>query len=258
MIERLSLSDEITFNQFGQGVVSELALLERFSQFNEEQKRMRVLSLFTLARQSKLNEEDIKQVLTDVPPTKPDQSPFSILYTSRLNKGLRINLAETELDNSFVLLLRLFKTAYQRCYEREKGNIANWWYWDLSKPETVQRIVSRHNELVEEVYNDPGFKSEFSCIAKLWNKRKENRGIPQQDPTPDSPTRFNFLSYDEIVYSSMIACWDKTLHSIMALENALKNALSKRYGLPIELIERVTNNVIERYYREMYNSGLIE
>jgi hypothetical protein len=253
----MSLAEEITLYQFGQGLHLERDQLDHFSELDEFKKSQRVVELFDLVRQSKPEDTDLEQAMpaSSSPVTAP---PYLVFKGHRLQRNLSISLAHAELDRSYRLLLQLFKKAYQRQLEAEKPNPINWMFWDLSNPEVVSRIVTLYQQLVEEVYASAGYRSEFVSLAKLYYTRKSTRLANQEEPNPEPQTHFSFLTYDELVDRSTLMIGNPEHYPISLLCNSLNKALAKQYGLTAEQATRLIWDVVERHMREQYNTGLFD
>lgn len=92
--------------------------------------------------QLKPKEEDIEVAITNSG-LKPTFTPCVLIRKGIANHNLLklIELPENELQKSFVLLLNLFKVAYERRFELEKDNPGKWWYWDLSDKEKIEMLM---------------------------------------------------------------------------------------------------------------------
>jgi hypothetical protein len=98
--------------------------------------------LLFLIMQSKPEEGDIEPAIikSDL---KSTFTPCVLLKKGVANHNLKkiINLPEYELTKAFVLLLNLFKVAYERRFIDEKDNPHKWWYWDLSDHEKLEKVM---------------------------------------------------------------------------------------------------------------------
>jgi hypothetical protein len=92
--------------------------------------------------QSKPEEGDIEPAIikSDL---KSTFTPCVLLKKGVANHNLKkiINLPEYELTKAFVLLLNLFKVAYERRFIDEKDNPHKWWYWELSDHEKLEKVM---------------------------------------------------------------------------------------------------------------------
>ena len=253
----MNLTDEIIIIQFAQGHHPEADLLDRFGQLTEEDQRKRIFELSHMLERYRLPDSDIQQA-NALGSSGDTPIPFLILhagYTGLARPGLRINMADGELERSFTILLSLVKKAYQRYVEQEKAAPANWWYWDLSNSETVQNILSRHQELVEELYNTPSFRSEFTSLTKLWHDNHVQTHTMAQEPDshPEAQTHFHFLSYTEMLEKSVVSNDNKISHAIYILLNSLRKAISVRYSVDADNARRVVLDVMGKHFLETYN-----
>ena len=257
----MSLEEEITINQFGQGVYSVTDLLDQFTRVDEQQRRARFFDLYCLVWESELVDSDVEQALADCSVTATDAT-YDYLNLHRLRAGSKSMLCipdtsnppEGTLEKPYEVLLHLFKADYQRRFALEKENPTTWWYWDLSDTEIAQGILTRHRELVDEVYATPGFRSEFVSLSKLLH---EHMGWPQarsSKPAPEHQNQFNFLTYDEMITEFVQG--SKYMRAIALLRNSLEKALSIRYRLNADEARRLTLDVINKHSQETYNTRL--
>lgn len=259
----ISLEKELAINQFGQGVDSDPTLLDQFIQLDKDQQQERFFDLYFHTWKLELVHADVEQALADCS-LKATDATYSFLNLHRVKTGLKylIDMPDTEnppegtLEEPYKLVLYLFKAAYQRRFKLEKENPANWRYWDLSRPEIVKSILTRHKELIEEVYNTPSFRSEFVCIAKLWHDSRLLQQTKEPEPAQESLNQFNFLTYDELVANSIKLYTDKYCRGISVLLHSVGKALAAKYGLDKEQTIRLEMAIIERHLRETYNTGL--
>ena len=249
----MSLDDEIAIIQFGQGVHADIELLDHFSQLDKQGKRNHLFGLYFLVERSSPVDSDLDQANID---SSPDTTaiPYLILKFKRMTRSVKLNMTEEYLEKTYTLLLTLFKTAYQRRYASEKENPAKWWYWDLSNKAIVQSILTSHQELVQAVYDTPGFRSEFASIAKLWHDRKASAHAKLPEPNSLIQTSFNFLTYDEMVTYSIKVFEDNYLRGITLLSNSVEKALSARYGLAADEARRVVLDVTNRHFQDKYDT----
>ena len=138
----MRLQDEILINQYGQGVISHEILVNIFENLAEEEKKVFLGELLNLIIQSKPLDIDIDDAIV--------QSGLKVSYTPcvLLKKGISqhilekiISLPDNESLKSFILLLSLFKIAYNRRFQKERGNANKWWYWDLSDEQNIDLIL---------------------------------------------------------------------------------------------------------------------
>lgn len=146
----MKIEDDILLNQYAQNLVSADILLERFNILDLEHKR-KYLSIFIgyFIMQSKPINTDIQEAIINSK-LNPTHTPCVLLIKGGVatHNLLKIsNLPEYELNKVFRLLLSLFRIAYLRRYELEKGHPEKWWYWDLSDQKTVERILEETRNL---------------------------------------------------------------------------------------------------------------
>ncbi len=182
--------------------------------------------------------------------------PYLVVFSGKAKPGLRINMAEGELDNSFATLLNLFKKAYNQYGNQEKPETVNWWYWDLSDSERVARIRTSHQERVDELYAAPSFRSEFISLARLWHDKLIQGQLDGQKPDSqeEAQTRFDFISYDGLMEKSVTSGVDKISQAIYILLNSLRKAIAKQYGLDTDKSVQLVQEVMGKYYQESYHS----
>lgn len=258
----MNLEEEIIINQFGQGVRSVADLLDEFTQLDEDQRRSRFVHFYCQVCDFRLADSDIEQALADCS-LKVTDPTYDYLKLHRLKTGLKGiiwipdtgNPPEGGLGKPYELLLRLFKKDFQRRFELEKENPSKWWYWDLSNQEISQGILTSHQKRVEEVYNNPSFRSEFACLAKLWHKNAIENQASYKEPSPEQQTHFTFVTYDQMI-ANHLHFGNKYFPAIWLIRNAVENALSKRYQLDTDLARRLTQDVIERHLKETFNLTL--
>jgi hypothetical protein len=251
----MKLAEEIILYQFAQGVHPVADLVKRFSQLDEGEKMRHFLELNSIIRKLKSTEDDFQQALSDNSLAEGDL-PAVFFKDNRLKVGVynMSNLQEGDYEKAYTFLLYLLKTAYQR--QAALKDPTDWRYWDLSNPEVVQNIQTRHQEAVEAVYANPSYRSEFASIAKLWHERYESRKPKSQEPVPERQTHFTYMSYEEMISESINVFNDKQTFGIDVLRHSLEKALAKQYLVNKEEANRVIWEVIERHLRETYNTDL--
>lgn len=251
----MSLDEEITLYQFAQGVQAEASLLDRFSQLKYDKKAGWFLDVSSQVRALKPIDADRQQAMTDSGLTDTDVDNV-FPKANRLKIAIYTIMQHPEGDyaHAYKLLLYLFKAAYQR--RVTSGNPARWRYVDLSSPDVVENIRTRHQHALEDVYANPGFRSEFASIAKLRHERYTLWKAEPQEPTPEPQTHFTFLSYDEMITESIKAFTDKQMRGIYILSHSLEKALSAQYGFDADEARRVIDEVVERHWRETYDTDL--
>ena len=253
----MSLNEEIALYQFAQGVHPEVALLDRFSQLEENKQINQLFEINFLVRELKPIDADVQQAMTesaltdaDIARVFPNSKPFRIA----VHPILQFPKSDYELAHKFLLFL--FKAAYQR--RAALGNPANWRYWNLSSPDVIQDIRTRHQQAFEQVYANPSFRSEFASIAKLWYERRMLQQAKRQESIPEPDNHFTFLSYDEMLTESIKAFSDKQMQGIRLLSHSLEKALSVQYGFDADEVKRVIDDVIKRHLRDTYQTDLFD
>lgn len=144
----MNLEEQILINKFGQGLIDTTQLSYAFSQLNVSEKRIFLNNIHNLILQSKPVGDDIEVSIKD--------SGLRLTYTPcvLLRKGVEnhnitriIQLPEEELNKVFLLLLHLFKAAYQRRFKLVMNSPYKWWYWDLSDNNTVQKVIDEFSKI---------------------------------------------------------------------------------------------------------------
>jgi hypothetical protein len=143
----MNLDNEILINQYAQDIVSKEMLINRFDLLNVDDKRNYLMDVIHLIKQSKPIDADIEIAISN--------SRLKTTYTPcvLLRKGIDSNnlyriaqLPENELGKVFALFIALFAVAYKRRYDLEKNAPNKWWYWDLSVPSVVEKIIRREEQ----------------------------------------------------------------------------------------------------------------
>lgn len=91
--------------------------------------------------QSKPTNDDIQPAIS-ASKLKPTFTPCVLLRKGVATHNLNciIELPENELTKAYTLLLSLFRIAYGRRYDVEKGHPGKWWYWNLSDEDNIEAI----------------------------------------------------------------------------------------------------------------------
>ena len=141
----MKINEEISLNQWGQGLKDINYFTDFFSELSLSEKRQYLIDLSYFILQSKPENSDVDEAIS--------LGNLKNTYTScillKLN-GLKlfsfekiINLPENEILKSLKLLLYLFRIAYFRRYEQEKSDTHKWWYWDLSDDKVIDKILDK-------------------------------------------------------------------------------------------------------------------
>lgn len=140
----MKLEEEILINKYGQGLILVEQLTERFSLLDLPQKMLFLNDIHFLILQSKPKDEDIEPAIAESK-LKPTYTPCVLIKKGVASHNLQklLELPENELKKVFVLLLSLFKIAYERRFKIEKNNPNKWWYWDLSDNKKVEMIMGK-------------------------------------------------------------------------------------------------------------------
>ena len=137
----LELGDEILINQFGQGIATDVIILNQFLVMDISGKRAYLNSIIYLIQQSKPSSDDIEPAI-EKSKLKKTFTPCVILRkgVQTFNLQRMAELPDNEMKKVLILLLALFKIAYLRRFKEEKNNITKWWYWDLSDSNNVNKV----------------------------------------------------------------------------------------------------------------------
>ncbi len=243
----MSLDEEIGIIQFGQGVRSAADLLNHVRQREVDKEDEPIFYLYCLIRQLKPTAPDLEQALID----SGLDAAYTPCLTARSHRILTFNMGQfnSERENDYTFLLYVFKVVYQRQYALEKENATDWWYWNLSNPELVQTIHTTHQALVEEVYNNPSFRGEFSSLAKLRQAEQALYRANDTEPAVVSTKPANFITYDDMLtaYVTTYGGLNKYSRSKSLLYDTLANAFKKRYGLDAGKAGRLIWDVVGRH-----------
>ena len=139
----MSIEDEILVNKYGQNLISIQELIDKFELLDLAPKKIFLNDIIYLIMQSKPNYGDIDLAIKESE-LKPTFTPCVLLQKGVANHHLKkiIELPDAELNKVFVLLLSLFKVAYIKRFDIEKGNPNKWWYWNLSDNKIIEAITA--------------------------------------------------------------------------------------------------------------------
>jgi hypothetical protein len=145
----MTIEQEILTNQYGQGLTHIDSLVSLFLEMKKESQKDFFLNLIDLIQQSKPLYEDIELAIQESK-LKPTYTPCIVLQKGVESHNLIriINLPESESPKALILLLNLFKVAYQRRFIEEKNNPDKWWYWDLGDKKKLSTIISTYGSKV--------------------------------------------------------------------------------------------------------------
>ncbi|UFH52828.1 DUF5958 family protein [Spirosoma sp. KNUC1025] len=254
----MSLDEEITMFQFGQSIYSQDDLLTRFRQLDENERREQYYKVDFLVEQLKPTHAEMEQATVECSLTE-SAIPDVVLKHYRKNIGIRWmnTLPDNEIELGYRLLLALFKLSYQRHFGLEKENNGNWRYRDLSSATTVQEILTSYRALVEDVYNNSSFRSEFVSIAKLCHAIDQLNQSRMQEPETDlePQTHVKFVNHADIATDISRVFDDKDGYSYAILRRSVEKALARQYELDADLTRRLVSEVIDRHLQETYGTG---
>lgn len=137
--------DEIQINKFGQNLIFVDEIKNKFESQTTIQKRIFLNEIINLINQSKPVNDDIEIAIIESK-LKQSYTPCVLIKKGVENYNLKklAELPDNELNKSLILLLNLFKIAYNRRFEIEKNNPNKWWYWDLSNEDLINKIIKEH------------------------------------------------------------------------------------------------------------------
>lgn len=140
-----NIENGIIINEYGQGIVDEMSIIELYNKLSLNEKRDYLGEIVALIMQSRVKAEDIPLAI-EQSNLKPTFTPCVML--SKGVEGCRLKeiiaLPEYELEKVLILLLNLFKIAYQRRFYEERNSPEKWWYWDLSDKRRVALLESQY------------------------------------------------------------------------------------------------------------------
>ncbi|MGS2764560.1 DUF5958 family protein [Sinomicrobium sp. M5D2P9] len=134
---------KININKFAQNIIDINTLFEFFAHKKVKEKRIFLREfVYYFLIQSKPENVDVERAIIDSS-LKTTYTCCVLLKKFGVNKiGLEkiLELPENELGKAFVLLLNLYKIAYNRKYLEEKNNPDKWWFWDLRDVQNLKRL----------------------------------------------------------------------------------------------------------------------
>jgi len=139
----MKIEQEILINKYGQNLVDIDPLLNFFRSFDMSYRKIFLNEMLFLVVQSKPEESDIEFAIKNSG-LKSTFTPCVLLRKGVTNHNLQklVDLPGDELEKVFILLMSLFKIAYERRFAVEKNNNSNkWWYWDLSEETNINKIL---------------------------------------------------------------------------------------------------------------------
>lgn len=117
----METEDKILVNKYGQDIIADRELLERFNLLNLTQKRLYLNHILYFIMQSKPEDNDIEPAI-EKSKLKQTYTPCIIIKKSVKNHNLQklLELPANELNKTLLLLLNLFKIAYKRRFKKKK------------------------------------------------------------------------------------------------------------------------------------------
>ncbi|GAB3717558.1 DUF5958 family protein [Spirosoma lituiforme] len=258
----MSLEEELSIHQFGQGALSEAGILDSFAQLNASQQRKRFVRLYFYVAGLKLLASDVDQAMVDcfLTTENPINKYLNLSYLRIGSKGVIYTPCMEEppggdLVEPYKVLLYVFKANYQRRYSTEKDNPTKWWYRDFSNPETAQAILDTDKQLAEAIYANVSFRSEFVTMAKLWHTYQLYQQASTSTASAGPTTNVKFVSYAQIERAPAWTAAYDTMQACATLRRSVEKALARQYGLDSDEAQRLTLAVIDRHMQETYSHG---
>lgn len=249
----MSLDEEIAVYRFGQGVYPVEVVLRHVAALDEHKRWRWLRTVDSLISQHKPVASDSDQAIlsSGLDPADPNCVTFKAAFMAGVS---RVPASST--DQVIRLLLYVFKQAYQRQLALKKDTSTDWRYADLSDDETVQNLLANHQSLVEEIYGNPSFRSEFASLTKLWHNRRSTgpAGVPYGS---GRQTNAEYMNYDDLVTESVNHFATKNMYAESLLHAALRKGLAVRYKLERRESLRLMAEVLERHVNETYGTGLL-
>ena len=251
----MNVEEEIEIYRFGQGVYSVEAVLERFARVAESEKRMELMDLYALVIKNKPVADDSDQAIGSSGLDPADPACVAVKNHPFTARVMHVPMGDT--NHVYRLLLYVFKQAYQRQLALKKDSATNWRYTDLLQGDTVQRLLSTHQSLAEEIYTNPGFRNEFTSLTKLWHNARIPAAPKPSDSASEGQVNAAFMSYDDLVTESVNHHFSKDMHAASLLHGALRKGLAVRYQLNMEEAVRLLTEVLERHMKETFGTDLL-
>ncbi len=136
----LSIDEEILINQWAQGVVDDQAIQKIYLARKPEEVPSLLRNVCELVQQASASNQDMEATISAAP-IKATRSVCVILRKGVNNEVLQklVSLKGTDAEDSFLLLLYLFRIADNRRRANEK-ECTHWWHRDLSNPLVVEAV----------------------------------------------------------------------------------------------------------------------
>jgi len=109
--------------------------------------------------------------------------------------------------------------------------------------------MKTHEEIIEEVYNDTSYRSEFTCYVNLTKAIKSDIAAQVLTTLPWSKEKFDGVTYEQLV----VGAYDipvklaKRLHNANILYCSLEKALSIKYALDHKRAKHLVLDIASRY-----------
>ncbi len=145
----LEIEDLILINQYVQNIITKDNINSWFLSFDESDKQIIVRTIWQLAVQSRVNDNDVL-IATNAARLKSTHTPVVMLHSSKFTLWQRggdlAKLRGQLLNQAFYLVLECLATADRRRREEEnKTECTHWWHRDLTDKKIIDEIIkNRH------------------------------------------------------------------------------------------------------------------
>ena len=115
--------------------------------------------------------------------------------------------------------------------------------------------MKTHEELVEDVYNNVSFRSEFISYARLWSSLRTEQQLSPKAPSAPNPDGVNFIAYHDLLTNPKVEPDSpqvvKCKRGIAFLYSSLSRALTVAHKLNAEETRRLIFAVADRYAQRL-------
>lgn len=141
----LTTKELILLNQYVQGVGQRIDVDNWFSALSEDEKQSVVKSIWVLAVQAQIREDDIPTATLKAG-LKPTHTPVVMLSKGNVslhNRGYGLSkLSGVVLNQAFLLVLESFALAERRRKEKESpAECKHWWHKNLADEKVIKKIL---------------------------------------------------------------------------------------------------------------------
>ncbi len=109
--------------------------------------------------------------------------------------------------------------------------------------------MKTHEEMIEEVYNDTSYRSEFKSYVNLTKAIKSDIAARVLTTPPWAKDKLSGVTYEQLVmgFSDMPVEFTKRLHNAQILYYSLEKALSIKYALDHKRAKHLVLDIANRY-----------